>query len=357
MTRRLRPLLYALLVASVAAVMPVRINAQDQGRNQADMQRAMQAYQDYQQTDALRRQIQSNKAGVVADIMGRWAQTTSDEKARTGFSTAFMNDDPEKLLQIAQATTWDQVLAIQLGVNTLGQETQDLVFNPLPPCRALDTRLAAGAWLGPFSSPQTVSFYVTDALNANGHTQGGAANCGFPFSVGTGVALNITVVPAGNSGDLRIWPFGGAAPNASIINFIGGLNLANAATVAIANSNSTNDLTIQVEFATNVHIIVDVIGYFAASHATPVEMQRTVSVNTAIANGAFATVNSPACPAGFTLMGGGYFEAVTTSGFWVFGSRPNNVTTPTFWTVEVHNLSGIGAQLTVYALCGRVPGR
>jgi len=324
------------------------------------MERAQENYRAQQLRDA----ISHNKAGVVEMLMERWRQDIGEtEKGRVGFQTAFMNASSEKLLEVAQARTWDGVVNAVLGLGpeaTLGSFTNDLTFTPLTPCRVMDSRFGTGAYAGPFTSGQTVSLYVTDPLNANGHNQGGATNCGIPFSAGTAVALNITVVPIAGSGDLKIFPFAGTSPNASIINFYAGLNLANAASAAIALANSTNDLSITVEFATQVHIIVDVMGYYAASQATPLQVVRVNTAPTTAANGGVYTLDSPACPAGYTLIGGGYNETAQISGLWVWQNAPGDggtSTAPTFWRFRGYNQTGGTTSLTVYGVCGRVPGR
>src|SRR5262245_8757640 len=178
---------------------------QYQGPSSEAMQRAQDAYQAEKQRDA----IAHNKAGVVQQLMDRWHENIGDtEKGHEGFEGAFMRANPEKLLQMTQAKTWDAVVATMLGVNpeaTLGSASNDLVFNPVVPCRVMDSRFGTGVYAGPYGSGNTVSLYVTDPLTVNGHAQGGASSCGIPFGVGSAVALNITVVPLIGSGDLRIF--------------------------------------------------------------------------------------------------------------------------------------------------------
>jgi hypothetical protein len=324
----------------------------------AEMQQMQQAFQAEQQRKAALASIGTDKAGFVANLMTRWSAEIGDtEKALDGFRSAFMAADAEKLFEVSQAQTWATVVDILAGLSpSLGSPSSDLVFNPLPPCRAMDTRLGAGAWAGPKTGGSQLSFYVTDALNANGHTQGGLANCGFPFAVGTGVALNITVVPLSGSGDLRIFPHGGSLPNASIINFSAGVNLANAANVQIALADATNDLTIQVDGATSVHIIVDVMGYFAASHATALQNAVVTTENASIPNGSSYSLDTPVCPAGYTVTGGGYNWFFQATGNWIWQSGPLN-SPPTQWRLRGYNQTGGAVDMSVYAVCARVPGR
>jgi len=364
MRQTVRRLVTILSLAGVAVALTPVAPAAQQGQPVATpeaMQRAQENYRAQQMRDAIVR----NKAGVVEMLMERWRQDIGEtEKARVGFEGAFANANDEKLLQVSQANTWEGVKATLLGLGpeaTLGSFINDLTFTPLTPCRVMDSRFGTGAYAGPYTSGQTVSLYVTDPLTANGHVQGGASSCGIPFAAGTAVALNITVVPIAGSGDLKIFPFSGPSPNASIINFYAGLNLANATSAAIALANATNDLSITVEFATQVHIIVDVMGYYAASQATALQTVRVNSAAVTVANGAFYNpLDSPACPAGYTLTGGGYNESAQISGLWVWQNGPGDggtSTAPTFWRFRGYNTSGGSTTVTVYGVCGRVPGR
>ena len=363
MSQKLTRLVTIASLACAAIAMMQAGPAAQQGQPPASAE-AMQRAQESYKADQTRAAIAQNKAGVVEQLMERWRDNIGEtEKGREGFSTAFMNASPEKLLALTQANTWDAVVATMLGLNpeaTLGSFINDLTFTPITPCRVMDSRLGAGVYAGPYTSGQTVSLYVTDPLNANGHVQGGAANCGVPFGAGTAVALNITVVPIAGSGDLKIFPFAGVSPNASIINFYAGLNLANATSAAIALSNPTNDLSITVEFATQVHIIVDVMGYYAANHATALQSVRVASAATTAPNGGVYTLDSPTCPAGYTLTGGGYNETAQISGLWVWQNGPGDGSAsaaPTFWRFRGYNLTGGTTSLTVYGVCARVPGR
>src|SRR4029453_2787902 len=109
------------------------------------MQRAREAAQADQTREAHIR----NKQGVVDGLMTRWRDEIGDtEKGLWGWENSFMTADPEKLLRLTQAKTWDAVIATQLGLDpeaTLGSGLNDLVFTPITPCRVMDSRLAAGA--------------------------------------------------------------------------------------------------------------------------------------------------------------------------------------------------------------------
>jgi hypothetical protein len=355
-------LVCASALASLSVIAPASIDAQGLRQvSAAEMQRAQEAFAQDQRSAALREQITQDKGAVIADITARWApQMGQTEKSAVGWSNALGAASPEKLFQIAQASTWDGVIAAQLGTtpDALGSVTSDLVFTPLTPCRVLDTRLGDPPYRGPYNVGDNISFAVTDPINSAGKNQGGAANCGFPYLSGTGVALNITAVPVGAGGDLRIFPVGGTPPSASIINFQSGINIANAANVAIAYGAGGNDVTINVEFGTGVYIVADILGYFAPPVATAVQTQRVVTTNNAVGAGQWS-IDSPACPTGYSLVGGGYNDrGPGLTGNWIYGSHPDPATNPsTQWRAYGNNTTGSTEAIDVYAICARVPGR
>jgi len=308
-------------------------------------------------TDA---QIEANRAGIVANLVNQWSGVIAgDERATAGITNILNTASPQKLVAMSQATTFEQFMNIGAGLspNAFGSLSADLVFNPLTPCRVMDTRFGTGVYAGPHQSPQTVSFYVADNLNANGHVQGGLGACGFPFGSGAAAALNITVVPLSGSGDLKIYPFGATEPNSSIINYYSGTNLANAADVAISPSNLTNDITIKVEFSGPVYIIVDIVGYFAAPNATALEIVRLSSQSASIANGATFFIDSPNCSTRYSLTGGGFDTNPSTTGIWIWTDRPTINTVVNFWRVAGQNNSGAATTVSSYVICARVPGR
>ncbi|HSD65208.1 MAG TPA: hypothetical protein VLF95_00830 [Vicinamibacteria bacterium] len=121
-------------------------------------------------------------------------------------------------------------------------------FFTLTPCRLLDTRLAAGAYGGP-------------AVPAGGERVVAAAGrCGIPAGA-KAVSLNATAVTPAASGNLRFFPGDGTPPNASTLNFAAGQTRANNALVMMASSGS-GTLALKNSSTANVHVVIDVNGYF-----------------------------------------------------------------------------------------------
>jgi hypothetical protein len=121
-------------------------------------------------------------------------------------------------------------------------------FHTLPPCRLLDTRLAAG----PYGAP-AVSAGSDRVLVAPGR-------CGIPASA-LALSVNLTVVTPGAAGNLRLFPGDASAPNTSTLNFGAGQTRANNAIVMMASSGS-GTIAVHNAAAASVDVVIDVNGYF-----------------------------------------------------------------------------------------------
>lgn len=123
-----------------------------------------------------------------------------------------------------------------------------LGFYTIAPCRAVDTRRAAGADGGP-------------ALQANGARRlfPLAGVCGIP-SDAKAVAANITIVSPSTAGDLRVGP-AGVANVSSSINFSPGDVLASNTVVSLT-GDPMGSIWIQSDIAGTANVLIDVAGYF-----------------------------------------------------------------------------------------------
>jgi hypothetical protein len=118
-------------------------------------------------------------------------------------------------------------------------------FYPLTPCRAVDTRTTAA----PLLANTTQTFAV-------------GGECGVPTDA-TAVAVNLTAVNPGDTGDLRLYPTGQNLPQVSSINFSTGKTRANNAVVGLGTGGGINvrcDMTPPSPAST--HFVLDVAGYF-----------------------------------------------------------------------------------------------
>jgi hypothetical protein len=121
-------------------------------------------------------------------------------------------------------------------------------FHGLTPCRLIDTRNPTGALGGPALSAWSVRAFSL------------AGACGVP---GTARALstNVTVVQGGAPGSLRIYAAGEAFPPSTAITFAAGRTRANNAMLKLS-TDGTGTIQVYDESAANIHVIIDVNGYF-----------------------------------------------------------------------------------------------
>src|SRR5215813_2107632 len=191
--------------------------------------------------------------------------------------------------------------AALLTPNVLGDTSADLVFNPVVPCRIIDTRVAGG----PISGGSQRGFF---AAETNYSAQGGfAGDCGIPFGPATAVFVNLVAVSPAGPGDLRAFPFPSSAPLASVLNYasVPGLAIANGIVLPTCDpavSGCTVDFTIQAD-GNATHLVADVMGYFAAPVMAPLSI-NVVENSVSVAAGANGLVTA-SCAVDQTLTGGG----------------------------------------------------
>lgn len=134
-----------------------------------------------------------------------------------------------------------------MGALSAAAQSGPYQFFAVAPCRVVDTRNPISTNGGP--------------IMGNGGQRDFAVrgNCGIPASA-KAVSLNVTITAATQSSFLTLWPSGGARPVVSTINFSPtDPALANGAIVGL--STNTNDLSV-FNVSGNVHVILDVTGYF-----------------------------------------------------------------------------------------------
>ena len=136
------------------------------------------------------------------------------------------------------------------GQGTILDDDTARGFHVVAPCRLIDTRGPAGPSGGP-------------ALGANSsRTFPVSGRCGVPATA-RAVAVNLTAVNPGASGNLRLFPSGTVAPLASSINFAQGRTRANNAIGALG---ADGQMTVRCDMPAGstavTHFLADVTGYF-----------------------------------------------------------------------------------------------
>lgn len=235
----------------------------------------------------------------------------------------------------------------------LGDTNKDLVYTPITPCRFIDTRNAGGKING-------VRGFDVDLT---GSTYGGVAACDptslfgkVPADAIGALAMNVTLFDtstASTPGFVAVKP-AAASPTTSLLNWYDRgpvVQVANQGIVSLYQANSgSDDFVIQTSDA--VHIIVDIFGAFIMPQATALQTQHPFE-SVVVANLAAGELESPVCPAGYALTGGGCFT--DTFGHYLSLTYPGGGDNR--WACRSHNLSGIDSVLFVRAICSRTPGR
>jgi hypothetical protein len=356
------------IVAVVVTLLaPVGLRAQStaSGNDEASVARA-QALAD----------VEAHRSLVIRDTVDRWRSqlptAVPSENISSGESeliAALQGASAEKLLAASQAQTYEDALAALNGrwlgpsviplepgriPNTIGSTSGDLVFTPVTPCRIVDTRVATGLWAGRIG-PNVGNWFSVNLADYS--AQGGVAtSCGLStaFDV-SAVAINVTSTDQTGVGNLRAVDCGGGTPTVSLLNYTPGVNLANAAIIRSAigcplGPGGSNDIYV---YSTNAasHVIVDIMGYFAAPVATALDQTFPISAVVSVPAGAGGTASSPSCPTGYSVTGGSCI--VSSFQMHTVTTRRNGTT----WFCSVENQSAGAVSLQAEATCSRIPGR
>lgn len=149
-------------------------------------------------------------------------------------------------------------------VTTAFDNSTESKFTPIPPCRAVDTRLAGGAM------HDGTSRHFLIGGSSSMHGQGGpSAGCGVP-SQATAVSVTITTV-ASARGYLKAWAYGASEPPTSFLNFT---NLFNAAVGGVVPMGAGHIWV--KDHAGPTQVIIDVTGYYIAPMAAVVNSNGTL---------------------------------------------------------------------------------
>lgn len=211
--------------------------------------------------------VDTHRQAIVEKTIAAWPGGVSGEQAEALRRTlwalradrllaASLTPGMPGLLDVTAAADRNDEAAASHRASTkaLGDFGADLTYTPLTPCRIADTRNAGGA-LTPNST-----FTFVGWTNTTFAAQGGAASdCGIPVGV-PALAINVYAVNPTNLGYIKLWPAGLAEPAVSTVNY-------EPPTVAIATGtilpvNYASSNAFWAKSPAQVHMVVDVVGYF-----------------------------------------------------------------------------------------------
>jgi alpha-tubulin suppressor-like RCC1 family protein len=149
-----------------------------------------------------------------------------------------------------------------------GEETPNLGpgrslsrYQPMTPCRIVDTRLAGGT----YANRAIRDHAVAGAGEVFAEQGGKAGGCAVPEG-SAAVEASITAVSPADSGFFRAWPTGRSMPNATFMNFDRGMDITNTGSIAIASGPGSSDEHLRSRnFGGRAHYVVDIQGYYPGS--------------------------------------------------------------------------------------------
>lgn len=230
----------------------------------------------------------------------------------------------------------------RLVAKALGDTTQDLVYNPITPCRIVDTRNTAAGMIPAGGARNFLAAGVSSYTS-----QGGSAtNCGMNDQAPTAIAVNVTAVSPVSGGFATVYPYGTTRPETASVNYATGQIINNAIITPIPTPVASFDFTIYT-FGM-AHYVVDIVGYFDNPRSSPVLCVSGAASVLSIPAGANNTVVAiNACPPGYGDAG-----VNCESSSWdmplvsVFGS-----------SCSAKNNGSAAANLSASRRCCRIPGR
>lgn len=208
-----------------------------------------------------------------------------------------------------------------------------LSFQPLTPCRVIDTRNAVGPYGGPKLQPGAVRTFTIPP------------NCGVPVDQLV-LSVNATVTNPDGPGHIVLFPGGGPVPPSSNQNFAAGQTRAVQALVALAGDGS---LGVRATGAP-VDFILDVNGYFIPTPATgdvtldPVPNQ-TVPTNTTLSLRLSGHSTNALSTLTYSLVAGPAGASVSPLGVFAYTPSPSQLGGQLV-TVQVRDGGGHSAQRT-----------
>jgi hypothetical protein len=228
----------------------------------------------------------------------------------------------------------------------LGSATSQLVFTPIPPCRIADTRFSPFGPLLPFV-PRAFDL-TTDAFGKN---QGGQLSCpGLPSFSFYSWSVNITATGYSTSGYVQVYPFAGAFPSTSILNF-------GPALPAIANSSTVTGCygcieDINVVASATTHIILDVYGYFELPTGfTTGVITKLAGTTTSLAPGAYLPIFGASCPAGTRVIGGAQTTSGTSANTPLTSDHNIDPSEPRWYEWVKNTGTTAAVSVTIYSIC------
>jgi hypothetical protein len=161
------------------------------------------------------------------------------------------------------------------AVDTKAVDTINLedTYVPVTPCRIVDGRQALGVI--PAGGNRSYEVRGTTGFVPQGGKSGG---CGIP-TYATAVTFTVTVVNPGGSGFLRAWPQGLSEPNATLMNYVGGVSQTTTAPITLGAASESKDIRFKA-YGNDAMLVIDVQGFYAPQIRGRVEIDGSLTSST-----------------------------------------------------------------------------
>ena len=218
--------------------------------------------------------VDQHREAIVERVVKAWPETLTGEQADV-LRRTLSGLRADRLLAISISPGVTSLVAVLDGVDkadatasalkpttkALGDVNADLTYNPVTPCRIVDTRSGAGGILIAGDTRNWLAANPSGTFAAQG---GSSTNCGIPVKPAA-VLVNLTVANTGAGPAFLVgWPYNQPKPTAASLNWVAaGTQLANAIILPLCTGGGcTADWSLFASGGTD--LIVDVMGYFSA---------------------------------------------------------------------------------------------
>lgn len=208
---------------------------------------------------------------------------------------------------------WGTALAIDASAQEIvGDPSSSLVYTPVTPCRVVDTRRSGDP--GEVGALQVGERRQWDVRGFNFAFQGGDSNCGeLKEPQGRAYALSITAVGFANNGSVKVFEANATPPAGNTLVYFKGAQKSITTSAIVRVCGTCVDQIEANATGSATHLAIDVLGYFDQVVLPDPPPAPTLTAATVISGGCSTvgvtnpfdgSVDSPACPAGFLLVGG-----------------------------------------------------
>jgi hypothetical protein len=179
----------------------------------------------------------------------------------------------------------------------------------------------------------------------------------FPSVRPIAAVVIVSVINTTSSGALQAWNGGTVLSGGAVLNWNAGDRLTNTTVIPMdrtlapfPGSGGKRDIAVFNNSGNPMDFVMDVVGYFNENTATPLDCVTATMVDANVATGT-RVFEAPACPAGYTVTGGGV-DTGSNDNMIMNASSPS---TNTSWFTSLTN-TGATRTFTFYSRCCRVPG-